>query len=261
MLESWRMQLAHLSLTNFRNFIRLEMEFPAGTTLIVGPNAQGKTSLLEAIDYLVGAESSRAGSDRELVNFLVARRPDAFARVVAEFRRGDRPQRIEVRLVAEAELPNSEPRLHKEILVNGVRRRAADLAGLLNAVLFLPDDLRVIQGPPSERRHLLDRTLSQADTAYARALVEYGRVLTQRNALLRQAQEKPFDTRQLDPWDSQLIDLGVQLTRGRAVALAELEELAGPIHEALTRGDEQLRLAYLPSRLGRSAAGQLRLAP
>jgi DNA replication and repair protein RecF len=301
------MQLVHLSLTNFRNFIRLEMEFPPGPTLVVGPNAQGKTSLLEAIDYLVDAESPRAGNDRELINFLVARQPDAFARVVAEIRRGDRPshsasypvgdrggdrassrsaarrapegapgsgspagerlQRIEIRLVAES--PNArgesnavrggEGRLQKEILLNGVRRRALDLAGSLNAVLFLPDDLRIIEGPPSERRRLLDRTLSQADAAYARALAEYGRVLTQRNALLRQGQDRPFDARQLDPWDVQLVDLGTQLSRGRAMALAELERLAIPIHEALTRGGEQLRLAYLPSRLGRSSEGQLRL--
>jgi DNA replication and repair protein RecF len=301
------MQLVHLSLTNFRNFIRLEMEFPPGPTLVVGPNAQGKTSLLEAIDYLVDAESPRAGNDRELINFLVARQPEAFARVVAEIRRGDRPapsasypvgdpggdrassrsaarrapqgapgngspagerlQRIEIRLVAES--PNArgeskpvrggEGRLQKEILLNGVRRRALDLAGSLNAVLFLPDDLRIIEGPPSERRRLLDRTLSQADGAYARALAEYGRVLTQRNALLRQGQDRPFDARQLDPWDVQLVDLGAQLSRGRAMALAELERLAIPIHEALTRGGEQLRLAYLPSRLGRSSEGQLRL--
>ena len=187
------MQLVHLSLTNFRNFIRLEMEFPAGPTLVVGPNAQGKTSLLEAIDYLVAAESSRVGSDRELINFLVAREPEAFARIVAEFRRsgsaahrassrfapgsghpegdpvGDRPQRIEVRLVAEAPRPEGDARLQKEILVNGVRRRAADLAGHLNAVLFLPDDLRVIEGPPAERRRLLDQTLAQADPVYAGA--------------------------------------------------------------------------------------------
>jgi len=285
------MQLVHLSLTNFRNFIRLEMEFPPGPTLVVGPNAQGKTSLLEAIDYLVAAESPRAGSDRELINFLVAREPEAFARIVAEFRRsdraahrashpegdpvgdraahrashpggdpaGDRPQRIEVRLVAEAPRPEGEARLQKEILLNGVRRRAADLAGQLNAVLFLPDDLRVIEGPPAERRRLLDQTLAQADPVYAGALAEYGRLLTQRNALLRQAQERLFDARQLDPWDAQLVDFAVQLIRGRAVALTELERLAGPIHETLTRGREQLRLAYLPSRLGRSEEGQLRL--
>ena len=152
-----------------------------------------------------------------------------------------------------------EGRLQKEILLNGVRRRASDLAGGFNAVLFLPDDLRIIEGPPSERRRLLDRTLSQADPSYSRALAEYGRVLTQRNALLRQGQERPFDARQLDAWEAQLVDLGAHLTRGRALALAELEHLAGPIHEALTGGGEQLRLAYLPSRLGRSSEGQLRL--
>src|SRR3972149_4006996 len=77
------MLLVHLSLTNFRNFIRLEMEFPSGPTLVVGPNAQGKTSLLEAVDYLVAAESSRASSDRELVNFLALHEPGGFSRIVA----------------------------------------------------------------------------------------------------------------------------------------------------------------------------------
>jgi DNA replication and repair protein RecF len=139
------MQLVHLSLTNFRNFIRLEMEFPPGATLVVGPNAQGKTSLLEAVDYLVAAESSRASNDRELVNFLALREPGGFARIVAEVRRADHPQRLEVRLVGDPGGNNGEIRLQKEILVNGVRRRSADLAGAWNAVLFQPDDLQVVE--------------------------------------------------------------------------------------------------------------------
>jgi DNA replication and repair protein RecF len=253
------MLLVHLSLTNFRNFIRLEMEFPAGPSLVVGPNAQGKTSLLEAIDYLVAAESARAGSDRELVNFLALREPGGFARIVAEVRRADQPQRMEVRLVNEAVLGEAESRLQKEILVNGVRRRAADLAGLWNAVLFLPDDLRIIEGSPAGRRRFLDRTIAQADPTYARAQAEYGRVLSQRNALLRQWRERPGDARQLEPWDAQLVELGVQLTRGRAAALAELERLAAPIHDSLTRGREQLRLQYQPSGIGGAPDGQLAL--
>jgi DNA replication and repair protein RecF len=261
------MLLVHLSLTNFRNFIRLEMEFPVGATLVVGPNAQGKTSLLEAIDYLVAAESARAAGDRELVNFLALHEPGAFARIVAEVRRadsashpgGDRPQRLEIRLVADASRPEGETRLQKEILVNGVRRRAGDLAGLWNAVLFQPDDLQVVEGPPAVRRRFLDHTISQADPAYARAQAEYGRVLTQRNALLRQWRERPGDPRQLDAWDAQLIELGVLLTRGRAAALAEVERLAAPIHDALTGGKEQLRLTYQPSGLGGQRDGQMPL--
>jgi len=245
------MQLVHLSLTNFRNFIRLEMEFPAGPTVIVGPNAQGKTSLLEAIDYLVDGESARAGSDRELVNFLALRETGGFARIVAEIRRGDHPQRLEMRLVTEAEPGEEVPRLQKEILVNGVRRRAAELAGLWNAVLLLPDDLR----------RFLDRTIAQADPGYARAQLEYGRVLTQRNALLRQWRDRPGDPRQLDPWDEQLVELAVQLTRGRAAALAEIERLAAPIHAALTGGKERLQLHYQPSGRGAAHDGQLTLLP
>lgn len=253
------MLLVHLSLTNFRNFIRLEMEFPSGPTLVVGPNAQGKTSLLEAVDYLVAAESSRASSDRELINFLALHEPGAFSRIVAEVRRAGHPQRLEVRLVADPAGTEGELRLQKEILVNGVRRRAAEMAGLWNAVLFQPDDLQVIEGPPAERRRFLDRTIAQADPAYARAQVEYGRVLSQRNALLRQWRDRPGDVRQLDPWDSQLIELAVQLTRGRAAALAEVERLAAPIHASLTGGKEQLRLHYQPSGLGGDRDGQLGL--
>src|SRR3970040_1847249 len=180
------MLLVHLSLTNFRNFIRLEMEFPSGPTLVVGPNAQGKTSLLEAVDYLVAAESSRASSDRELVNFLALHEPGGFLRIMAEVRAA------------------------------GARH--------------------VCEGPPAERRRFLARTIAQADPAYARAQVEYGRVLSQRNALLRQWRDRPWHVRQLDPWDSQLIELAVQLTRRRAAALAEIERLGAPIPEALHGG-------------------------
>lgn len=251
------MQLVHLSLTNFRNFIRLEMEFPAGPTLVVGPNAQGKTSLLEAVDYLVGADSARASTDRELVNFLALRDPQGFARVVAEYRRGDRLQRTEIRLIVDP--TDAEGRLQKEVLVNGVRRRSSDLAGLLNAVLVLPDDLRVIEGPPAERRRFLDRTLTQADPGYARALGEYSRVVTQRNALLRQNHGTPNDDRQLEVWDEQMIDLGAQLCRWRATAAVELERMASPIHERLTRGSEQLRLVYQPAVAPSANRGQLSL--
>src|SRR3972149_4276853 len=95
------MLLVHLSLTNFRNFIRLEMEFPSGPTLVVGPNAQGKTSLLEAFGSPVAAESSRASSDRELVNFLALHEPGGFSRIVAEVRRAGHPQRLGVRVGAD----------------------------------------------------------------------------------------------------------------------------------------------------------------
>jgi DNA replication and repair protein RecF len=253
------MLLQHLSLTNVRNFIRLETEVLSGATLIVGANAQGKTSLLEAVYYLARASSPHAQSDRQLINFLALREAAPFARLVAEFRRADRPQRVEIRLVLEPGNSSTEPRLHREVLLNGVRRRVSDLAGGLHAVLFLPQDLRVLEGPPSERRQHLDSSLAQADAAYAESLSEYGRVLAQRNALLKQLGDQGNQTSQLSFWDEELAEHGATLIRGRALALAEHDRLAAPIHHDLTRGRETLHLEYLPSYDPLPPAAQLGL--
>ena len=243
------MRLTHLSLTNFRNFVRLETDWPPGPTLLVGANAQGKTSLLEAVYYLSGAASAHASSDRQLINFLALREPAPFARIVAELRQGDLPQRIEIRIVEEAGGPGEGPRLRKEILVNGVRRPARQLAGTFNAVLFQPRDLQVVEGSPGDRRRFLDEALSQADPAYGEAISHYAKVLSNRNALLRQIQEAGSSPGgdQLAFWDEQLAELAATLMRSRALALRELEHLAQPIHTDLTRGAESLRLEYHPS--------------
>lgn len=248
------MHLAHLSLTNFRNFIRLDTDIPTGPLILVGANAQGKTSLLEAIYYLAGASSPHTASDRQLINFLALHADPPFTRLVGEVRRADRLQRIEIRVVLESGAPGEEPRLRKEVLLNGLKRRTRDLSGGFNAVLFLPQDLGVIEGAPGDRRRYLDNAVAQADPVYADALSEYGRVLTQRNALLRQLQERSNTARlangngsQVDFWDEQLCNLGAILIRGRALAISELDQLAGPIHARLSNGAENLHLSYRPS--------------
>ena len=197
--------------------------------------------------YLCGASSPHAGSDRQLINFLALRQPAPFARLAAEIERRGRPMRVEIRLVLEPGLPGDEVRLQKEVLVNGVKRRVTDLAGGFNAVLFLPQDMRVLEGAPSERRRHLDELLAQADPAYAHTLHEYGRALTQRNALLKSLQERGGNGEELLYWDEQLAEHGASLIRARLLALIELERLAIPIHTALTRQAERLRLEYLPS--------------
>ncbi len=241
------MRLNHLSLTNFRNFVRLEQEFAPGLTLVVGANAQGKTSLLEAIYYLTGGHSPHASSDRQLINFLGLEEPVPFCRIVGEVSRGDHPHRIEVRIQLEPLGSAGEARLRKEVLINGVKCRVRDLAGGFNAVMFLPQDMRVLEGPPGERRRYLDSSLSQADPLYADALAKYGKVLSQRNALLKQLQENGQETNQLLFWDEQLTEHAAILIRQRALAVSELEQAAAPLHQRLTRGVETLRLVYLPA--------------
>ncbi len=96
------MYLTRLSLTNFRAFTRLDMEVPRRTLLLVGDNAQGKTSILEAIYYLATFTSFHAQNDRQLINFLASREPLAVARLVADYRAGEQQHRIEVRLIQES---------------------------------------------------------------------------------------------------------------------------------------------------------------
>jgi DNA replication and repair protein RecF len=241
------MRLRHLSLSNFRNFIRLESAFPPGPTILVGSNGQGKTSLLEAIHYLTAARSLHTISDRELINFLALEEALPVARLVAEIESGSRPQRIEIRLILDPNSKATTPRVRKEILINGVKKRVRDLAGVLNAVIFLPLDMNIIEGSPGVRRRYIDDSLSQADPVYAAAISDYQKVLTQRNALLKQMQENKPSYEQLVFWDEQISNLAGVIIRKRSIALAELEQHASPVHKDLTRDGEVLRIEYLPA--------------
>ena len=237
------MRLAHLTLTDFRNFASLKTEIPTGPTIVVGANAQGKTSLLEAVYYLVGASSRHASHDSQLIRFDT---DPPIARIVAELEREGRKETIEIRLMMTS-LENGQERLRKEILINGVKKRAMDMHGRFNAVLFLPQDVQVVEGSPGERRRELDSTISQADPDYARLLSEYGKVLTQRNALLKQLQERRSDEGELTFWDKRLAELGAEVMLARAATLAQLQTLAAPIHGELTADSETLSLHYLPA--------------
>lgn len=255
------MRVRHLSLTNFRLYARLEADLPAGPLILVGANAQGKTSLLEAIYYFATAQSHHAASDRQLINFLAlaSRETQPFARIIAEVARSDRQHRVEIRVILDP-ANNGDSRLRKEIYINGVKKRVGELAGLVNVVLFLPQDLAIVEGAPADRRRHLDIALCQVNPAYNFALGEYGKVLTQRNALLKMLQEDPghggvpsaalrgsSPESQLDFWDAKLCEHGALLIAARTAALAEMEALASAIHRDLTGGAEGLRLAYHPA--------------
>jgi len=240
------MRVDHLSLTNFRNFVRLETALPTGALILAGANAQGKTSFLEALYLFTSAASPFAESDRQVINFLAMREAQPLARLVAEAHNRRGPVRLEVRLYFEP-TAGGEVRFRKEVLINGVRRKPAELAAHFNAVLFLPQELRVVEGPPAERRRHMDELLAQVDTQYVAALSDYQRVLTQRNALLRQIQETGGEAGQLDFWDEQLAASGATISLTRSHALAELERTSQPVHRQLTRMAEALQLAYQPS--------------
>ncbi|MBI5298025.1 MAG: DNA replication/repair protein RecF [Chloroflexi bacterium] len=240
------MYLKHLSLTNFRNFSRLDVSLPRRVVVLTGLNAQGKTSVLEAIYFLAAFTSFQTHTDRQLVNFRAAREALAVTRLVAEYARGKSNHRMEVRLILEPTGVNGQ-RLRKEILLDGVKRPASEVIGQFNAVIFVPQMSQIIEGAPDDRRRYLNLALAQTIPAYARFLSEYNQALTQRNALLKALGERPGNGDQLSVWDETLARLGSQIILWRIQAVQEIEKFAARVHTELTRGEEILRLAYEPA--------------
>lgn len=241
------MYLTHLTLTNFRSFYRLDMELPRRILLLVGDNAQGKTSLLEALFYFSTFSSIQASNDRQIINFQQLEEKLAVSRLVATFERKDGLHEIEIRLILEQNGTNGNSRLRKEILVDGVRRSAHQAVGMFNAVIFLPQMTRIIEGGPEERRRYLNLALAQTIPGYARALSEYAQALSQRNALLKMLADRSGDISQLDYWDELLSKRGAMLIYHRSSAVEELKKEASAIHRGLTQNQEILNLDYRPA--------------
>lgn len=243
------MYVEHLSLTNFRNYARLETSLPANRPVVLhGANAQGKTSLLEAIYYLAASRSPYTATDRQLIHWRAEEEPIPFARLAAEVTGNNGFNRIEMALVLER-TPDGAQRFKKTIRINGAEKRVMDLVGLVAVVLFLPQDLSLIEGSPSERRRFMDTTLSQVDRDYLAALNTYEKILPQRNALLKRIAENQSSPAELTYWDDQLVTAGSVLIAGRQRFLRELEANAQQAHLDLTGRRELLTLSYQPSFL------------
>ena len=242
------MFLKRLSLTNFRKFTRLDVDIPRRVILLVGANAQGKTSVLEAIYFLAAFTSFQTHADRQIVNFDEAKNNQlTVTRLVAEYQRSKSKHRLEARLILEPVGVLNGQRLRKEILLDGVKRPVNEVIGHFNAVIFVPQMSQIVEGAPEERRRYLNLALAQSTPAYARMLSEYNQALTQRNALLKSLGERGGNSDQLAVWDEALTRLGAQIILWRIEAIQQIERLASRVHHELTRGSEILRLAYEPA--------------
>jgi len=242
------MHLRLLVLEHFRNYTRLELTLEARCHLFCGHNAQGKTNLLEAIYYLVTTKSPLASSDREIIAWDAAGEPIPYTRLRGVFQRANRTVEIEATLMLdEGAEAGQRPRLRKQLRVNGVPRRAIDVLGQVNAVLFTPQEIELVSGPPHVRRRYLDGTLCQVDGAYRRLLSRYKRVVGQRNALLKRIRDRQARPNELAYWDQQLVTLGARILARRREAVSELDGYASQAHADLTAQSERLSLGYLSS--------------
>ena len=242
------MFLKHLSLTNFRKFTRLDLDMPKCVLLLTGDNAQGKTTILEAIYFLAAFTSFQTNSDRQIVNLDEANKNElTVTRLVAEYQRAQRKHRVEARLILEPVGVVKGQRLRKEILLDGVKKPVSEIIGHFNAVVFVPQMSQIIEGSPEDRRRYLNLALAQSVPAYARVLSEYNQAITQRNALLKALNENGGDRNQLEVWDDAVSRLGSQIILWRIEAVQRIEHLASRVHNELTHGHEILRLAYEPA--------------
>ena len=242
------MFLKRLSLTNFRKFTRLDVDIPRQIVLLVGANAQGKTSVLEAIYFLAAFTSFQTHADRQIINFYEAKNNSlTVTRLIAEYQRSKSKHRLEARLILEPTGVLNAQRLRKEVLLDGVKKSVNEIIGHFNAVIFVPQMSQIIEGAPEERRRYLNLALAQSTPAYARILSEYNQALTQRNALLKLLGEREGSSDQLEVWDDTLARLGAQIILWRIEAIQQIERLAARVHNELTRSSEILRLSYEPA--------------
>ena len=252
--------LSRLRLTNFRNLTHLDVGLSPGVTVYYGPNAQGKTTLLEAVYLLCIARSFRAENEREVVNFDAAKAGEQ-ALVDGTIEKSGQRLRVIVGYQPTQRVGQDNNGLtynvRKEIRVNRLRRTAGELIGEVNAVLFSAADIDLVQGSPSGRRRFLDILLSQADPVYLKGLQRYQRVVQQRNQLLRLLKEGRAQVDELDYWDDELVREGAQITWRRYLGMQGLTDACVRHHEDLSGAEEKLALEYRPSVLLAGEVGEV----
>jgi DNA replication and repair protein RecF len=226
------LHVAHLTLHDFRSYPEVDVPLGPGVTAFIGRNGQGKTNLVEAVDYLSRLSSHRVSSDAPLVRHGAEQ-----AVVRALVVRDERQALLEVEINPGR---SNRARINKSPLP-----RARELLGMVRTVLFSPEDLALVKGDPSERRRFLDDLLVLRAPRYAGVRSDYDRVLRQRNSLLKTAgaarrggsssrAESALST--LGVWDSHLARTGAELLAARLALVEELKPLIGKAYAAVARG-------------------------
>ena len=228
------MIIESIELKNYRNYDKLHMDFSHGTNILYGDNAQGKTNILEAIYVCATTKSHRGSKDKEIIQFD---RDESHIKL--NVRKRDVPYRIDMHL---------KKNRAKGVAVNGVPiKKASELFGIVNVVFFSPEDLNLIKNGPAERRRFIDLELCQLNKLYVHSLVQYNKIVTQRNKLLNDIMFRPDYEETLDIWDMQLVQYGREVIRCRESFVGQLNDLIGGIHRQLSGEKESLHISYEPN--------------
>ena len=226
------MNLKQIELRDFRNYRELFLDFDPGVNLIVGDNAQGKTNLLDAVIYLGAGKSFRTQKSAELVRLGAE-----FADITGHVYSQERDQTLRWILFSAV-----RPR---QLYHNGVKKKSAgDISGILQTVLFCPEDLMVLKTGASARRRLADNALCQLRPNYEAALTEYHRILEQKSKILKDRYENPGLLQILPEYNTRLCQVGALLISYRARYFDALGKAAAVYHGHFSGGAEDFRLEY-----------------
>lgn len=225
------MKLRRIALDGFRNYTDFTADFSPGVNVIWGENAQGKTNLLEAIGFLSGARSHRARGDKELISFHRDR-----GTITAEVTSRGRDFLLEVQLFRGA---------RRRLFVNYVKcKTAAELGGIVQTVLFCPEDLALIKAGAAERRSFLDHAICQLRPRYAEALAQYSKLLDHKTRILRDWEKHPSLLDVLEDFNEAMARAGALVIHYRAHFVRKLAEKAAQIQTEFSGGRETLALHY-----------------
>ncbi len=228
------MIIKSIELTDFRNYENVLINFKEGTNILYGDNAQGKTNVLESIYIFGTTKSHRRSKDKEIIRFGCDE-----AHVRSLFEKNEVDYQIDMMLRKEKS---------KGIAINGVKlKKATELLGIANIILFSPEDLSIIKNGPSDRRRFVDSELCQLDKVYLYNLTNYNKIVNQRNDLLKDVLAHPELKDTLDVWDKQLVSLGSKIIDRRALFVKQLNDIIYGIHKNLTGNAEEILIKYDPN--------------
>ena len=226
------MRVTRLILHNFRNYTDVSVEPDPGLNVLVGKNAQGKSSVLEGIYVAATTRSWRAGKDCELIRWDAEQ-----ARICVDVGR-EAQNDIEI----EVALGRTEK---KRISINTVHQtRLGDVIGQAKVVLIEPEDGEIVRGEPGIRRRFLNLEISQIQPMYCHLLLSYRKVLEQRNRLLRDMHRTRARDGVLDAWNEQLVSYGARILERRLAFVSHIAGIAAVIHSQITDGAEALEIEY-----------------
>ena len=237
------MYVTHLHLVDYRSYAEIEVPLQPGVCVFVGSNGQGKTNLVEAVEYLATLSSHRVAADAPLVR-AGAERATVRARVQAGID-DTRSLLLELDIVP--------GKANRAKLNRAPLKRARDLLGALVVVLFSPEDLSIVKGDPSERRRFLDDLLVARWPRFSGIRADYDRVLRQRNALLKSLSGRTGRVAgadvaaTLDTWDEHLSQLGAELVVARIATLTDLAEHVADAYRSIAPVNNEAQATYVSS--------------